>query len=194
MSLIDPRFSGWRRAIGFIGLMVVLPLIVIGIVFKLILLPFEKPAHRSTAEVARYLRDFIEGTGGEWDFDDFTSMPLADPRLEAIRDRAGRWPDGGDVSELWRLLEEAESITVKDRGRLIDLLRQVLAGEEVTPAAIDGALPYPRSLGVDERKAYAMLSRWADDEDIRTRDLDYAERQREQLAQQLALLSASSPA
>jgi hypothetical protein len=37
------------------------------------------------AEVAKYLRDFMEDTGGEWDWDDFTSVKIKDPGLEAIR-------------------------------------------------------------------------------------------------------------
>ena len=39
-------------------------------------------------EVARYLEDFINGTGTEWDWDDFTSgMSLDDEYLETIRRR-----------------------------------------------------------------------------------------------------------
>jgi hypothetical protein len=34
---------------------------------------------RTAAEVATYLRDFIDGTGDEWDWDDFESVPIADP-------------------------------------------------------------------------------------------------------------------
>ena len=36
-------------------------------------------------QVAKVLDDFLDGTGGKWDWDDFTSVPLADPELEAIR-------------------------------------------------------------------------------------------------------------
>lgn len=46
---------------------------------------FSKPKKRSPAEVAGFIRDFLEDRGGEWDWDDFTSVPLADPELEAIR-------------------------------------------------------------------------------------------------------------
>ena len=39
-------------------------------------------------EVARYLEDLINGTGTEWDWDDFTSgMSLDDEYLETIRRR-----------------------------------------------------------------------------------------------------------
>jgi hypothetical protein len=50
------------------------------------------PSKRTPGEVAGYIRDFIEGTGSEWDWDDFISMPIADPLLEAIRLEARRIP------------------------------------------------------------------------------------------------------
>jgi hypothetical protein len=49
---------------------------------------FGSAQKRSADEVADYLRNFIEGLGGEWDWDDFTSVPIADPQLEGIRRRA----------------------------------------------------------------------------------------------------------
>ena len=42
----------------------------------------------SAQEVAKYIRDFLNGTGGEWDWDDFTSIRIADISLEAIRAKA----------------------------------------------------------------------------------------------------------
>jgi hypothetical protein len=196
LSLIDPSFSGWRKAIACIGLVAILPLIVIALLFKLIMLPFEKPSHRSAGEVARYLRDLIDGTGGEWDFDDFASVPLADPRLESIRSRAEHRGDGGDIADLRVLLVEAEAIAAEDRRQLVDLIGRVLAGDGVTGEMIDAALRYPRSLGGDEAKAYAALWRWVDDEDIRARDIAYARHQRHQLVEALATLSSppASPA
>ncbi|HLY99109.1 MAG TPA: hypothetical protein VKT33_08590 [Candidatus Angelobacter sp.] len=39
-------------------------------------------------EVAKVLENFLEGSGGPWDWDDFTQgMSLKDPELEAIRRR-----------------------------------------------------------------------------------------------------------
>lgn len=40
-------------------------------------------------EVAKILEDFLQGSGGPWDWDDFTQgmAPLRDPGLEAIRAR-----------------------------------------------------------------------------------------------------------
>ena len=48
---------------------------------------------RSTDEVARYIEDFVNGTGGRWDWDDFICVPIADPELDTIRDLAARLPD-----------------------------------------------------------------------------------------------------
>jgi hypothetical protein len=46
---------------------------------------FSPRLERTPAEVAGYIRDFVEGTGGEWDWDDFVSIPIADPMLDRIR-------------------------------------------------------------------------------------------------------------
>ena len=86
-ALVDPRNSLWRNALGVVAAAILIPA---AIVAKLITMPFERPHKRSAEEVARYLKDFLEGTGGEWDWDDFTCIPLADPDLEAIRQRAAR--------------------------------------------------------------------------------------------------------
>jgi len=39
-------------------------------------------------EVAEALRNFLRGDGEPWDWDDFTSVPIKDPLLESIRQRA----------------------------------------------------------------------------------------------------------
>jgi len=39
-------------------------------------------------QAASYIRDFISGAGGAWDWDDFTSVPIRDPILECIRQEA----------------------------------------------------------------------------------------------------------
>jgi hypothetical protein len=65
-----------------------LPVLLAFIVVKVVTLPFERPMRRSADEVLRYLVDFLDGTGGPWDWDDFISIPIADPRLEHLRARA----------------------------------------------------------------------------------------------------------
>ena len=39
------------------------------------------------AEVADIIEQFLDGTGGRWDWDDFTSVKIVDPELDAIRMR-----------------------------------------------------------------------------------------------------------
>jgi hypothetical protein len=69
----------------------------------------EQPA----AYVAAAIRSFLAGTGGEWDWDDFTSCSLADERLDSIRMRAEAVPLPVGMDEratLLRLAEEAEQL------------------------------------------------------------------------------------
>ena len=40
---------------------------------------------RTREEVANTIEDFITGSGGPWDWDDFISIKLKDPELEKIR-------------------------------------------------------------------------------------------------------------
>lgn len=58
-------------------------------------------------QVEGYLTDFLQGTGGDWDWDDFTSIPIADPTLESVRAEAATVPLPLDVegeATLQRLL------------------------------------------------------------------------------------------
>lgn len=68
--------------------------------------------------VIEYLERFIEGAEGEWDWDDFCSIPLTDPALDDIRERAcNLWrPEGlteADVEQLRRILNEARALEAK---------------------------------------------------------------------------------
>jgi hypothetical protein len=66
---------------------------------------------RQPEDVVGYLRDLLEGAGGEWDWDDFESVPITDPRLESIRQRAARaGPPNPDIVQLRALLAEAKLI------------------------------------------------------------------------------------
>lgn len=40
---------------------------------------------RTRAEVAEYIERFLDGSGEKWDWDDFTSIRIADPRLDRVR-------------------------------------------------------------------------------------------------------------
>jgi len=80
----DWHISGWLAA-------ALVPL-VLPITLLAKLLSTKKTRDRSAAEVAGFLRDFIDGSGGEWDWDDFTSVPITNQRLDNIRIEAGRIP------------------------------------------------------------------------------------------------------
>lgn len=93
--------------------MAALIVVPVAIIVKLVILPFERPVERSAQEVADYLRDFLNDTSGDWDFDDFTSIPIADPRLDSIRERASALTDpltDQSIEELKALLAEAEAL------------------------------------------------------------------------------------
>ena len=40
---------------------------------------------RTREEVAKTIEDFVNGTGGKWDWDDFISIRLQDAELDAVR-------------------------------------------------------------------------------------------------------------
>lgn len=105
--------TGAAKALAFVALIMALPFVVIA---KLLVLPFERPAHRSPGEVARYLRDFRDGTGDGRDWDEFTSVSIADPALEEIRRRAASLdfplPDEG-ITPLDTLITEVETLMTR---------------------------------------------------------------------------------
>jgi hypothetical protein len=72
-------------------------------------LPGKKTRDRSAEEVAQYLRNFINGEGENWDWDDFESVPITDPELDRIRKEAARaGPPNPDLRILRKLQHEAE--------------------------------------------------------------------------------------
>jgi hypothetical protein len=48
---------------------------------------------RSPTEVADIIQQFLDGTGGKWDWDDFISTPLCDSRLDEVRKLCGNLPN-----------------------------------------------------------------------------------------------------
>jgi hypothetical protein len=69
--------------------------------------------HQQALHIARTIRAFLDGSGGDWDWDDFTSCPIRNPQLDSIRLRAGAVPlpagDEGRVT-LQMLAVEAERL------------------------------------------------------------------------------------
>jgi len=45
------------------------------------------PVQRTKPEVASIIEQFLDGTGGKWDWDDFCSFSIADPYLNSVRIR-----------------------------------------------------------------------------------------------------------
>ena len=154
-----------------------------------LLRPFQRPARISADEVARVLRGFADGSGGELDMDDLGSIPLADPRLQSIVKAADATLDPDEILTLAR---QADAIARADRDALAAFARRVLAGEAADATDLDAALPPSTSLPPTERALHEALSHWADDGDIRARDHAYATRQREQIADRLARLQAGA--
>ncbi len=62
----------------------------IPIIVLLNILGIGKVKSRTPAEVAGFFSDFINGTGGNWDWDDFTSVPIKNPELDALRREAAQ--------------------------------------------------------------------------------------------------------
>jgi hypothetical protein len=70
-----------------------------------------RPIERTPSEVATFLREFIEGTGGEWDWDDFESLRIADHELDQVRREAMEaGPPHPDLEKLRELLRRVEGM------------------------------------------------------------------------------------
>jgi hypothetical protein len=68
---------------------------------------------QSARAIANCIRGFIDGTCGPYDWDDFTSVPLKDPDLEAIRISAElvQLPaDAEGMAQLRHLLDRAVAL------------------------------------------------------------------------------------
>jgi len=79
---------------------------------------------------------------------------------------------------------------VNARLALIDLMKRVLAGNQITKAELFTAVPDPIALDQIERAAWQRLNQWADDDDIRASDEAYANMQRRHVVEALADLEA----
>lgn len=112
----------WRKVLGILLLPVFAVIILLLALIAVLLKPFAKPEKRTPREVAACLRAFLGGTGDDWDWDDFTSLRIADPELESIRMRARALdlpPDEAGEAELRALIVEAETIAARDQAALL---------------------------------------------------------------------------
>jgi hypothetical protein len=65
----------------------VIPIILLVILSER-LFGIKSTADLTARDVEGYLQDFLEGGGGDWDWDDFTSIRITDPELDDIREEA----------------------------------------------------------------------------------------------------------
>ena len=66
-----------------------------------------KGRDRTPAEVVGFIQDLIDGTGGDWDWDEFECVKIRDSVLETFRRRAARMgPPGADLEGLRRIVAE----------------------------------------------------------------------------------------
>ncbi|MEI9891670.1 MAG: hypothetical protein WDN45_15425 [Caulobacteraceae bacterium] len=73
---------------------------------------------------------------------------------------------------------------------LIQTLREIVAGGDVTGAWLAAAIPNPKELDRGERAALSALSHWADDGDIRAQNLRHGPLQRNMMAEMARRLEA----
>ncbi len=98
-----PVIAGWRA--------VLLAPVLVPVALIAQLLPGKRTLDRSAAEVAGFLRDFLDGTGGEWDWDEFECVPITNPELDRIRLYAAMaGSPGADLAKLRELLAQAEAL------------------------------------------------------------------------------------
>jgi hypothetical protein len=101
LQLYPPTLSGWVIVLTVLFLpaalmayvlhnlawLVFVPLGIIALAFFIAALPFKRKV--TPEQFADELETHLLGTGGLWDWDDTTSVAIADPRLEEVRSRLG---------------------------------------------------------------------------------------------------------
>lgn len=75
----------------------------------------KRTADLTAEDVEGYLLDFAEGRGGDWDWDDFTCIPITAPSLEEIRQKAAALELPFSERERMRLQELIEEVRLLKR-------------------------------------------------------------------------------
>jgi hypothetical protein len=78
------------------------------------------------------------------------------------------------------------------RAFLVDALQRVADGGDIDEAELEAAVPDPFALDDREKNAWEELSHWADDDDIRARDEQYAAYKRDRMRDCIARLGANA--
>jgi hypothetical protein len=102
--------SGWKAV-------ALAPLVVPAVLIVLCAQRFlgvRRTADLEADDVVQYLEGHLHGTGGAWDWDDFTSIPITDASLEAIRSEASAVDpslrDQSSRDHLRQLLDRAKAL------------------------------------------------------------------------------------
>ena len=96
--------TGWMAVLL---LPVALPLVFLASVW-----PGKKTVDRTPEEVAGLIDDFTDGTGSDWDWDNFESLSITDPTLDALRQEAIKvGPPYEDVERLRSIAARARAMT-----------------------------------------------------------------------------------
>jgi hypothetical protein len=85
-------------------------------------------------EIEKTISNFLQGTGGEWEWDDFTGIPLRDPKLDKIREQCA------DLQYTYRSKVKTEYCSKEGIEVLKELHEQIK--KDLTTAATSGT---PRS-------------------------------------------------
>lgn len=97
LQLFPPKFSAWVIVLLVLFLpaastayvlhnlawLVVVPIVIIALALFIAALPIKRKV--TPDQLANELESHLLGTGGDWDWDDTTSVAIADARLERLR-------------------------------------------------------------------------------------------------------------
>ncbi|NDQ55640.1 MAG: hypothetical protein GZ088_01045 [Acidipila sp.] len=103
--------------ISFIAVLLIVPL------FRLITLIGKRRNRRTAAEVAESIEKHIEGTEDPYDWDDFTTRPISDDYLDAVRLRCCDLGGGPPFSQS----------SINQLREIISELRQFRESKGITP-------------------------------------------------------------
>jgi hypothetical protein len=131
LQLFPPKFSAWAIVLLVLFLpaaltayllhnlvwLVIVPVGIIFLAFFIAALPIKRKV--TPEQFAEELERHVLGTAGPWDWDDTTSVAIADPRLEEVRSRLG--PNFGSLSDEKFRDELRAIIAALRRGKLAEV-------------------------------------------------------------------------
>ena len=88
-----------KKLLKLLGFVLAPVLIVLAVIVKLVISPFEKPINRTREEVAAILQRRLSDAPDWNEWDDFICIPIADPNLETIRKECLVLEQRGDSAE-----------------------------------------------------------------------------------------------